>query len=190
MASWQLALRREESQVVMEHLLQFGLSNAVAAAVLAVLATVATRVWRNPHFAYALWLVVLLRLVAPPLLPVGVPVPQWMAESFREPLPVVSASETVTRPPVGISASIAQSTGDPNSRQWHPSLTVQRSWSRATAVRASELVAQTPVPEDRRDPEGTPPRGSLGMSQDGSKGVSQLSAFRWPSLANLVAGAG
>ena len=63
----------------MQHLLQFGLSNAVAAAVLAVLAAVATRVWRNPHFAYALWLVVLLRLVAPPLLPVGVPVPEWMA---------------------------------------------------------------------------------------------------------------
>src|ERR1700722_10919800 len=64
----------------MEHLLQFGLSNALAAAVLAVLATVATRIWRNPHFAYALWFVVLLRLAAPPLLPVGVPVPQWMSQ--------------------------------------------------------------------------------------------------------------
>ena len=62
-----------EFESSMQHLLQFGLSNAVAAAVLAVLAAVATRVWRNPHFAYALWFVVLLRLMAPPL------VPRWRA---------------------------------------------------------------------------------------------------------------
>lgn len=61
----------------MEHVIQLGLSNAAAATVLAILAAIATRIWRNPHFAYALWLVVLLRLVAPPLVPVQVPLPAW-----------------------------------------------------------------------------------------------------------------
>ena len=55
------------------------------------------------------------------------------------------------------------------------------------ADRESNSIAQTPSPEDRRDPEGTPPRGSLGMVQEVSKGVSQLSASQQPSLANLVA---
>jgi beta-lactamase regulating signal transducer with metallopeptidase domain len=59
----------------MEQLFQHGLSNAAAAAVLAIVAAIATRIWRNPHFAYAAWLIVLVRLVAPPLLAVSVPMP-------------------------------------------------------------------------------------------------------------------
>jgi beta-lactamase regulating signal transducer with metallopeptidase domain len=59
----------------MEQLFQHGLSNAAAAAVLAILAAIATRIWRNPYFAYAAWLIVLVRLVAPPLVPVNVPMP-------------------------------------------------------------------------------------------------------------------
>jgi beta-lactamase regulating signal transducer with metallopeptidase domain len=181
----------------MQHLLQFGLSNAVAAAVLAVLAAVATRVWRNPHFAYALWFVVLLRLVAPPLLPVGVPVPQWMAGSSRQPLPTVRESQRESRPPADGVESIAlaefnraKDTGGPKSARGgpvapepgRPALS-----SRAPAVRASALVAQTPVLEDRGDPEGAPPRGSSAMSQGVSQDTPQSSAFRWPSIANFVA---
>jgi hypothetical protein len=59
----------------MEQLFQHGLSNAAAAALWAILAAIATRLWRNPHFAYAAWLIVLVRLVAPPLVPVNVPLP-------------------------------------------------------------------------------------------------------------------
>ncbi len=62
----------------MEQLFQHGLSNAAAAALLAIAAAVATRVWRNPHFAYAAWLIVLVRLVAPPLVAVNVPAPTWL----------------------------------------------------------------------------------------------------------------
>jgi beta-lactamase regulating signal transducer with metallopeptidase domain len=62
----------------MEQLFQHGLSNAAAAAALAILAVIATRIWRNPYFAYAAWLIVLVRLVAPPLLPVSVPLPACM----------------------------------------------------------------------------------------------------------------
>jgi beta-lactamase regulating signal transducer with metallopeptidase domain len=171
----------------MQHLLQFGLSNAAAATVLAVLAAVATRVWRNPHLAYALWFVVLLRLVAPPLLPVALPVPQWMAESFREPLPAESESETAVRPPVDDSSSVARSTGGPELPPVAPETSRPNFPGRARDVGGSELVAQAPFPEDRGDPEGAPPRGSSGVSRGVSKDVSQSSATRRPSIANLVA---
>ncbi|HEX4071064.1 MAG TPA: POTRA domain-containing protein, partial [Planctomycetaceae bacterium] len=176
----------------MQHLLQFGLSNAVAAAVLAVLAAVATRVWRNPHFAYALWLVVLLRLVAPPLLPVGVPVPEWMVGNSRAPLPAVSEPEKNVPPPVDVSAFVARSTGEPKSARGGPVAPdrIARMATPSTAEfadRESNSIAQTRLSEDRGDPEGVPPRGSSGGSKDVSKDVSQLSAFRWPSMANLVA---
>ncbi len=49
-----------------------GLSNAVLATVLALLACVVTRVSRHPHLAFAVWLLVLVKLLMPPL--VGVPV--------------------------------------------------------------------------------------------------------------------
>jgi len=61
-------------------LIQFGLANAAAAAVLAIGVALITRVWRNPHLAHALWLIVLLRLVAPPLFRIPVSSPDWLAQ--------------------------------------------------------------------------------------------------------------
>ena len=58
----------------MEQFFQHGLSNAAMAALLAIAAAIATRIWRNPYFAYAIWLIVLVRLIAPPLVPVSVPI--------------------------------------------------------------------------------------------------------------------
>ena len=43
-------------------------SNVVFAALLAVLAIVLTKVWRNPQIAHSLWLLVLVKLVTPPLI--------------------------------------------------------------------------------------------------------------------------
>ena len=63
------------------------LSNAVFAAVLSLLAIVLTKVWRNPHLAHALWALVLLKLITPPLAEISVP-QQW--------LPAHSSSEHVT----------------------------------------------------------------------------------------------
>ncbi len=68
-----LAACPTKSEAGMEQLFQHGLSNAAAAALLAIVAAIATRIWRNPHFAYAAWLIVLVRLVAPPLVAVNVP---------------------------------------------------------------------------------------------------------------------
>ncbi len=95
-------------------LIQFGLANAAAAAVLAIGVALITRVWRNPHLAHALWLIVLLRLVAPPMFQIPLHSPNWLAgqspavqpDTARDgensaPLPVVIEREAadLTRPP-------------------------------------------------------------------------------------------
>jgi beta-lactamase regulating signal transducer with metallopeptidase domain len=56
-------------------LLQVGLSNAVAAAALALLAVLVGAVCRRPALAHGLWLLVLLKLLTPPLVRVPVPWP-------------------------------------------------------------------------------------------------------------------
>jgi len=49
------------------------ISNLVFATLLAVLAATLTRLWRNPQFAHALWLLVLVKLVTPPLILLPLP---------------------------------------------------------------------------------------------------------------------
>ena len=71
----------------MSTLLGIGLANAVMAAVLAVLAAVVGRVWRKPALRHGLWLLVLLKLVTPPLLPL--PILPWKVE--EEPVAVAAA---------------------------------------------------------------------------------------------------
>lgn len=48
-------------------------SNVAIATLLAVLVFVLTKLWRNPQFAHALWLLVLVKLVTPPLIHVPMP---------------------------------------------------------------------------------------------------------------------
>ncbi len=57
----------------MDALLDMALANALTAAALAVPAALAARVGRSPALAHALWLLVLLKLITPPLLPVRLP---------------------------------------------------------------------------------------------------------------------
>jgi beta-lactamase regulating signal transducer with metallopeptidase domain len=57
----------------METLLHAGLANAVAATALAVLAIVVERTIRRPAVSHAFWLLVLLKLLSPPLVQVPVP---------------------------------------------------------------------------------------------------------------------
>jgi beta-lactamase regulating signal transducer with metallopeptidase domain len=80
----------------MDRVMQIGLSNAATAAVLAILAAIATRLWRNPHFGYALWLIVLVRLVAPPLVPVPISLPAWVRISALDSTPVVATTNGPT----------------------------------------------------------------------------------------------
>jgi beta-lactamase regulating signal transducer with metallopeptidase domain len=57
----------------MTRLLEIGLNNAVMAAALALLAAGLCRLYCRPAFAHGLWLVVLLKLVSPPLVTVALP---------------------------------------------------------------------------------------------------------------------
>src|SRR5438128_1279081 len=56
-------------------LVQVGLSNVLVAAVLALVAVIVGRVARRPALTHALWLLVLVKLITPPLLLVPVPWP-------------------------------------------------------------------------------------------------------------------
>ena len=54
---------------------EFLLFNTLIAGGLAVLVVGITRVWRNPHLAHALWLLVLIKLITPPLF--RIEIPRW-----------------------------------------------------------------------------------------------------------------
>jgi beta-lactamase regulating signal transducer with metallopeptidase domain len=68
----------------METLLRIGLSNTVAALLLAVLVIIVACVWRRPAVLHALWLLVLVKLVTPPLV--------WLPEPWTEAADAAAAS--------------------------------------------------------------------------------------------------
>jgi hypothetical protein len=59
----------------METLLRIGLSNAVVALLMALVVVTVACVWRRPAVLHALWLLVLIKLVTPPLVWAPVPWP-------------------------------------------------------------------------------------------------------------------
>jgi beta-lactamase regulating signal transducer with metallopeptidase domain len=59
----------------MPALLEIGLWNAGMAAVLALVAAAVSRLFRRPALTHTLWLLVLLKLVTPPLIPLSLPLP-------------------------------------------------------------------------------------------------------------------
>lgn len=72
----------------MASLLQIGLTNAVLSAILATLVLAITRFYKNPHVAHVLWMVVLLKLVTPPLVDVPISfVSDWNATELSSPTP-------------------------------------------------------------------------------------------------------
>jgi beta-lactamase regulating signal transducer with metallopeptidase domain len=79
----------------MNGLLEFAVSNALVAALAAVIVAGVTRVWRNPHLAHLLWALVLVKLVTPPL--VDVPIPVFSASPLPQALsPAVEAQAATT----------------------------------------------------------------------------------------------
>ncbi|MDB5301445.1 MAG: antirepressor regulating drug resistance protein, partial [Phycisphaerales bacterium] len=103
----------------METLLQIGLTNAIAAAILAAIAAVVTRVVRRPALTHALWALVLLKLLTPPVW--TIPVKQWLAPP---PSPVVEAHPTI---PV-VDSSPASVPIDPSSHPIRPRPTHSWQW--------------------------------------------------------------
>jgi beta-lactamase regulating signal transducer with metallopeptidase domain/Skp family chaperone for outer membrane proteins len=84
----------------MNTLLLLGLSNALAALILAVPAALVSRLMRRPALAHVLWLLVLLKLVTPPLLfwPISWPRAEPRAES--PPKETKQADEVVNPEPI------------------------------------------------------------------------------------------
>jgi bla regulator protein blaR1 len=73
----------------METLLRAGLSNAVAAALMALMVTCLSRpLARRPAIVHGLWLLVLLKLVTPPFYQVPIPWPGSAPPIVRVPLEV------------------------------------------------------------------------------------------------------
>ncbi|MBI2478489.1 MAG: hypothetical protein HYV60_07575, partial [Planctomycetia bacterium] len=58
----------------MTSILETAVSNVLLAATLAIMALVVSRLWKNPHVAHLLWVIVLAKLVTPPLWNVPMPV--------------------------------------------------------------------------------------------------------------------
>ncbi len=80
-------------------LLSFAASNAVTASLLAVFAAIITRFCRRPAVRHALWLLVLIKLLTPPLLPLSVP---WLrcesTESLLDESPAFRLDPPSTEP--------------------------------------------------------------------------------------------
>src|SRR2546422_734012 len=99
----------------MRALLEIGLTNAGLATVLALGAAVLSRMCRRPALTHALWLLVLVKLLTPPFLPVTVPWPvrwdpAWHARTSSptpaggftpSPLPGAESSRPVADGPAG-----------------------------------------------------------------------------------------
>lgn len=115
----------------MNAVLETGLTNAAAATVLALLAAVVARVSRRPALAHAFWLLVLLKLVTPPLchvrlalpeLPRSIAVPESRLADFSlggpvpEPQAVAAATEAPPQPCPGEPGLATSSmSGEPSS---------------------------------------------------------------------------
>jgi beta-lactamase regulating signal transducer with metallopeptidase domain len=121
-------------------LLQAGLSNALMAAGLALAAFGVGRLSRRPALAHALWLLVLLKLVTPPLVRVPVPWPEAPPPAEAEVTPAAVADAA---PPAPVPRPVPQEVAPP---------------AADVAVPEKEPAPEAP-PEDRRaqPPADVPP---------------------------------
>lgn len=82
----------------MQRALELGLSNAVMAGVLALVALVVTRLVRRPAVGHLVWLLVLLKLVTPPVFPVKFAVPAAVDEKVAQAKALLAAKEEPGEP--------------------------------------------------------------------------------------------
>jgi beta-lactamase regulating signal transducer with metallopeptidase domain len=129
----------------MDTLLDLGLRNAVMATLLALLAAVLIYLWRRPAFAHGLWLLVLLKLLTPPLVPLPIDWPggdvlRREGEALAEPEP---------RPP-----DVAQ----------HPNIVLLEV---PPPLQADAALPGLPPPADKPLPPSDPERASPAPSESG-----------------------
>lgn len=101
----------------MKDLLAIAAQNTIAAGILAILVYGLTRVWRRPAVAHLLWLVVLAKLVGPPVLPVDV-MGLFVRRAAIEPR---DGGRDLTRAgDVSGGRALLPSLADPSARDAHP----------------------------------------------------------------------
>ena len=76
----------------MHFIIEYAIQNTLIAALFAVIVYFVTRVWRNPPIAHLLWLLVLLKLIAPPLVALHW-LPATMTRELTVPAPSFFADE-------------------------------------------------------------------------------------------------
>ena len=86
----------------MQTLLEIGLGNAVVAAALALFAAAVSRLVRRPALGHALWLLVLLKLVTPPLFPLSLPWPSGDSKPTVADPPALESAEPIELPQVSV----------------------------------------------------------------------------------------
>src|SRR5262245_58992499 len=92
----------------MESLVHAILSNALVATVLAVIVAGLGRAYRRPALIHSLWLVVLVKLVTPPVVPVSMPVPRFASAEA----PTLPAGPEAAEPHDESDATPAEATPD------------------------------------------------------------------------------
>src|SRR5437762_9388385 len=92
-------------------------SNAIVAALLAVVATLLGRIWKNPAAMHVLWLVVLLKLFTPPLLTAELPI----AGNWLQPATSAALPDRLSLASAADAAEQAADMGPASSRGFHPS---------------------------------------------------------------------
>src|SRR5712692_6155663 len=83
----------------METLVHAGLSNALAATILAVLVASVAHFCRRPALVHSFWLLVLLRLLMPPFFAVGIPWPNLAATPSTQGIALALASDPASLAP-------------------------------------------------------------------------------------------
>ena len=154
----------------MEWLVQTLLSNAVVATILAVAAVLLGRTCRRPALTHSLWLVVMLKLITPPLVLVPVPV------------------TAVSRQP---ESHLANSRVEPGAGPAAQAESVAELRADARAARHFDAVTSAPSPPlTRTEPEPATPDGDpRSIDQPNEKMTSALIALaglKWEHIALIV----
>ena len=128
----------------MSALLEIILGNAVMAAALAALAALVGRACRRPALTHALWLLVLIKLVTPPLWTWRVPVGGDLAQALNltPPRSSISASQAFTSPRAETDQVNSDAETEPSAR----SVTSKPGDSSALAGRERAAVIELPEP--------------------------------------------
>jgi WD40 repeat protein/beta-lactamase regulating signal transducer with metallopeptidase domain len=170
----------------MSTLLAIGVANALCAAVLAIPALLASRYARRPALAHALWLLVLIKLITPPIVRPALP---WLpAEGAPAPAPREQARPALTH--TGGDLSLASLLDEPDrSAQTHFSAPTKiEDLAKAAGPAAPALPA--PAAPDRIEPVSAGPDSHPASTPDASTTDSHTVAEAAEAADDRPAGAG